>query len=57
VRESLCDGHEHAVTLETFVLGIQVRAEHGHETYVAIPGEQVFSNLTDPIEAAKLLDD
>jgi hypothetical protein len=36
VRESLCDGHEHAVTLETFALGIQVRAEHGHETYVAI---------------------
>jgi hypothetical protein len=36
VRDSLRDGHEHVSELDTFTLGIQVRAEHGHETYVAI---------------------
>jgi hypothetical protein len=94
VRASLRDGHEHTATLDAFTLGIQVRADHGHETYVAIritgsvpegivftvldlvpgcafedwmpefdlpdrliePGEYVFSNLMDPVEAAKVLD-
>lgn len=36
VRQSLLDGHEHAVMLEGAALGIQVLADRGHETYVAI---------------------
>jgi hypothetical protein len=94
-RASLLDGKEHIATLGGAVLGIQVRASQGHETYVAVriigsvpdavtvivldlvPGcdldgwfpeyslperpleaaEQAWSNLMDPIEAAKLLDE
>ena len=33
---SLRDGHEHAVDFATFRLGIIVRADDGHETYVAV---------------------
>ena len=36
VRRSLRDGREHAANLDTFRLGVQVRADDGHETYVAI---------------------
>jgi hypothetical protein len=36
VRQSLLDGHEHAAMLDGAALGIQVRANEGHETYVAI---------------------
>jgi hypothetical protein len=36
VRGSLRDGHEHAVDFPTFRLGLLVRADHGHETYVAV---------------------
>lgn len=36
VRGTLRDGHEHAVDLAGFRLGVQVRADDGHETYVAI---------------------
>ncbi len=36
VRASLCDGREHVAALDSFVVGIQVRAEHGDETYVAV---------------------
>jgi hypothetical protein len=36
VRDSLRDGREHTADLDTFGIGIQVRADHGHETYVAI---------------------
>jgi hypothetical protein len=36
VRQSLFDGHEHAAMLDGAALGIQVLAEQGHETYVAI---------------------
>lgn len=36
VRGSLRDGHEHAADFAGFRLGILVRAEDGHETYVAI---------------------
>lgn len=36
VRGSLHDGHEHAADFPGFRLGIIVRAEDGHETYVAI---------------------
>lgn len=36
VRASLCDGREHFAQLDTFALGVQVRADDGHETYVAI---------------------
>ena len=94
VRESLRDGSEHFATFTTFGVGIQVRADNGHETYVAIaihgsvhqdltkivldivpgcdrtawfpeatfpgrdlrPNEQAWSNLMDPLVAAKLLD-
>ncbi|WP_173157237.1 hypothetical protein [Phytohabitans suffuscus] len=36
VRKSLIDGREHTAALDTFAIGVQVRADHGHETYVAI---------------------
>jgi hypothetical protein len=36
VRGSLRDGHEHAADFPGFRLGIIVRAEEGHESYVAI---------------------
>lgn len=36
VRASLRDGREHIAGLPTFTVGIQVRADHGHETYVAV---------------------
>ncbi len=36
VRGSLRDGHEHAADFPGFRLGVLVRAEDGHETYVAI---------------------
>ncbi len=36
VRGSLRDSHEHAVDLPGFRLGLLVRADHGHETYVAV---------------------
>ncbi|MEY9966723.1 hypothetical protein ABIA33_004788 [Streptacidiphilus sp. MAP12-16] len=93
-RASLLDGHEHQATVGGARLGLQIRANEGHETYVAvritgsvpdavtvtvldlIPGcalddwfpeyslperpleaaEQAWSNLMDPIAAAKLLD-
>lgn len=35
-RDSLRDGREHAADLDTFSIGVQVRADHGHETYVAL---------------------
>ena len=36
VRQSLLDGHEHAVMLDGAALGVQVLADRGHEAYVAI---------------------
>jgi len=36
VRHSLLDGHEHASMLDGAALGVQVLADQGHETYVAI---------------------
>lgn len=36
VRGSLRDGHEHAADFSEFRLGVVVRADDGHETYVAI---------------------
>ena len=36
LRASLRDGREHAAELATFRLGIQIRADQGHETYVAV---------------------
>jgi hypothetical protein len=36
VGDSLRDGREHTVDFDTFTLGIHVRADHGHETYVAV---------------------
>lgn len=93
-RRSLLNGQEHAAAVGNAVIGIQVRADHGHETYVAVrvvgsvpaalvatvldlvPGceldgwfpeyalpdrvleaaEQAWSNLMDPITAAKVLE-
>jgi hypothetical protein len=94
VHSSLRDGQEHVVDFDTFTLGLQVRADDGHETYLAVrvtgsvpanlttlilrnvpgceadgwypeyalperdllPAEQAWSNLTDPSEAARVLD-
>jgi hypothetical protein len=94
IRQSLLDGHEHAAMLDGAALGIQVLADQGHETYVAIriigsvprqlvatilslipgceldawmsdyamperavaPEEQIWSNIMDPVAAAKFLD-
>jgi hypothetical protein len=36
VRASLRDGREHSADLGTFRIGIQVRADDGHETYAAV---------------------
>jgi hypothetical protein len=36
VRQSLLDGREHAAILDGAALGVQVLADQGHETYVAI---------------------
>lgn len=36
VRDSLRDGREHTIEFDYFTLGLQVRADHGHETYVAV---------------------
>jgi hypothetical protein len=36
VRQSLLDGREHAILLDGAALGIQILADQGHETYVAI---------------------
>ncbi|MGA5757781.1 hypothetical protein [Nonomuraea bangladeshensis] len=36
IRGSLHDGHEHAADFPAFRLGVIVRADDGHETYVAI---------------------
>ena len=50
VRESLVDGRENKSRLETFTIGVHVRADHGHETYVAICiSGQVPTNLTTVI--------
>ncbi|MEO3763245.1 hypothetical protein [Streptomyces sp. B5E4] len=35
-RASLRDGREHTVDFDTFTLGLQVRADEGHETYLAV---------------------
>lgn len=96
VRDSLRDGQEHLAEMGNFSVGVQVRADDGHETYVAVrvtgsvplhlvgtildlipgcnpeawlpelaghplrstrSGEVVWSNIMDPSEAAKLLED
>lgn len=50
VRDSLTDGREYAADLPTFTLGVQVRADNGHETYVAIRiTGSVSGNLTKVI--------
>jgi hypothetical protein len=36
VKTSLLDGREHAAMLDGAALGIQVLADQGHETYIAI---------------------
>jgi hypothetical protein len=95
VQESLRDGQEHSADLGSFRLGVQVRADQGHETYVAVritgsvplnlvgaildlvpgcdpqgwfpeftglpgrpllSGEVAWSNIMDPLAAAKLLE-
>lgn len=35
-RATLRDGREHAADFDTFTLGLQVRADDGHETYLAV---------------------
>ncbi len=36
VRASLLDGHEHTAPVSKAVLGVLVRADSGHETYIAL---------------------
>lgn len=36
VRDSLLDGHEHAADMAGATVGVLVRADEGHETYVAL---------------------
>jgi hypothetical protein len=50
-RGSLRDGHEHAVDLPGFRLGIIVRADDGHETYVAI---RITGSVSDDLVAVIL---
>jgi hypothetical protein len=50
-RGSLRDGHEHAVDLPAFRLGIIVRADDGHETYVAI---RITGSVSDDLVAVIL---
>jgi hypothetical protein len=47
-RGSLRDGHEHAVDFPAFRLGIVVRADDGHETYVAI---RITGSVTEDLIA------
>lgn len=35
-RSTLRDGEEHTVDFDTFTIGLQVRADDGHETYLAV---------------------
>lgn len=50
-RGSLHDGHEHAADFATFRLGILVRAEDGHETYVAV---RITGSVPDDLTAIVL---
>jgi hypothetical protein len=50
VRASLRDGREHTSEFATFTLGIQVRADHGHETYAAV---RIFGK--PPADLARLI--
>ncbi|MFM9610169.1 hypothetical protein [Streptomyces niveiscabiei] len=51
-RATLCDGREHVQDFDTFTLGLQVRADDGHETYLAIRiTGSVPANLTAVILA------
>lgn len=50
-RGSLHDGHEHAADFATFRLGILVRAEDGHETYVAV---RITGSVPDDLTAVVL---
>lgn len=50
-RGSLHDGHEHAVDLATFRLGILVRADDGHETYAAV---RITGSVPDDLTAVVL---
>ena len=95
VRASLLDGQEHTAPVTKAALGVLVRADSGHETYIALrirgsvpknllvvildlvpgcdrntwfpelgmphraleSGEQVWSNLMDPLVAAQIIGD
>lgn len=50
-RGSLHDGHEHAADFATFRLGILVRADDGHETYVAV---RITGSVPDDLTAVIL---
>ena len=43
---SLRDGHEHAADVPTFRLGMIVRADEGHETFVAV---RVSGSISDDL--------
>ncbi|WP_424710168.1 hypothetical protein [Kitasatospora acidiphila] len=50
-RGSLHDGHEHATDFPTFRLGVLVRADDGHETYVAV---RITGSVPDDLAAVVL---
>ena len=45
-RAALLDGHEHTATVGGAKLGVQVRADHGHETYVAV---RIIGSVPDAV--------
>jgi hypothetical protein len=55
VRASLRDGSEHLTQLDTFTLGIQVRAEYGHETYVTIVGVDPWSAVRRCVPGSSMI--
>lgn len=51
VRNSLLDGHEHVADVAGATLGVLVRADEGHETYVAL---RVVGSVPDGLLAVIL---
>src|SRR4051794_22005253 len=51
VRDSLHDGYEHVADLTAFTVGVQVRADNGHETYAAV---RITGSVPDNLAAIVL---
>jgi hypothetical protein len=50
-RCSLLDGHEHSQTVGGAIIGIQIFADQGHETYVAV---RIIGSVSDGLAAVAL---